>query len=95
MLLFSCGGGKDFNHGDTVYVSQKCIAAVDEDSYSQMTDYCARKDERGLENMEARGLITILPYGTEGTVTKMGFGKIKIRLNDNREYWCANEFIDK
>lgn len=81
--------------GDAVLVSQECIVAADEDSYDEMTKLCNRKDERGLELMSAQGRIAILEEGTSGVVVDMEFGKMKIRLSDNREVWCANEFLKK
>ena len=81
--------------GDAVLVSQECIVAADEDSYDEMTKLCNRKDERGLELMSAQGWIAILEEGTSGVVVDMEFGKMKIRLSDNREVWCANEFLKK
>lgn len=94
--MTACGGGSGksgLKHGDTAVVTEQCIGAVDEDSYEQMLKYCNRRDERGLELMEARGLITILEEGETGVVTEMGFGKTKIRLLDDREYWCSSKFV--
>ena len=96
VLLLSCG--EDVNticHGDAVFITEKTIVAVSEDSYSQMIKCCSRKDERGLEIMESFGQITILSQGTRGVVIDMGIGKVKIRLDDDREFWCAVEFVDK
>lgn len=91
----SCSGGKGIKKGMTVTVNQRCIVAYDEDSYKKMTDYCTAKDERGLELMEAGGLIEILYTGATGTVTDMSFGKYKIRLLSNdKEVWIAKEFVD-
>lgn len=81
--------------GDAVFVSQECIVAADEDSYDEMTKLCNRKDERGLELMSAQGRIAILEEGTSGIVVDMEFGKMKIRLSDDKEVWCANEFLHK
>lgn len=93
-LITSCGDSKSgHRHGDTVVISEKCIVAVDEDSYKEMVKYCVRKDEVGLELMEARGLIKILEKGESGVITEMGFDKIKIRMIDNNEYWCANKYV--
>ena len=93
--MISCGGGKKISKGMTVNMNQKCIGAYDEDSYNKMTDYCVAKDERGLELMEADGLIEILYNGTTGRVTDTAFGKCKIRLFSNdKEIWVAKEFVD-
>lgn len=92
-FLLSCGGEKGFKNGETVQVAERCIVAIDKDSFSEMCKYCSRNDEIGLEIMASQGLITILASGTSGVVTDMSFGKVKIRLNNGREYWCANEFI--
>ena len=96
-FLLSCGEGKKdgFDFGERVCISQDCIGAIDKDSFSQMNKYCNRKDVRGLEIMEAKGLITILKKGTTGVITEMSFGMYKIRLNDDREFWCAQEFVTK
>ena len=60
-----------------------------------MTKYCNRRDETGLEIMEAKGLIRIIEDGTKGTVTDLGFGKTKVRLDDDlNEYWVASEFVE-
>ena len=95
VLVCSCGGSKEkgVKLGSTVCVLKECIGAIDEDSYSEMTKLCTRKDETGLEIMEERGLIKILDYGTSGVVTDMGLGKTKIRMKDKTEYWCSNEFV--
>ena len=92
--LFSCSGKSGFKGGQSVVVSEKCIGAIDEDSYDEMTRMCVNKDERGLEIMESRGLIEIINSGESAIVTKAAFGKVKIRLSSNdREYWCADQFI--
>ena len=95
VLMCSCGGSKEKGAklGSTVYVLKECIGAVDEDSFSEMSKLCTRKDKTGLEIMEERGLIKILSYGTSGVVTDLGFGKTKIRLEDRSEYWCSSEFV--
>lgn len=101
LLLASClcsnssnsNSSNSIKHGDVVTVTEQCIVAIDKDSYDLMTTYCTRRDERGLELMEAKGLIKIAYQGEYGTVTDMGFGKVKIRLDDNKEWWCANEFV--
>ena len=96
VLLISCGDDVSvIRHGDTVRVTEKTIAAISEDSFSEMIKCCTRHDERALEIMESFGQITILPQETKGVVTDMGIGKVKIRLNDNREFWCAVEFVNK
>ena len=83
-----------FKGGQSVVVSTKCIGAIDEDSFDEMNKYCVRKDERGLEIMESRGLITIISSGEDAIVTKVGFGKVKIRLSSNeREYWCSDDYV--
>ena len=95
-LLASYGcsnSGKKFQHGEEVTISQRCIGAVDNESYDLMNKYCNRRDERGLEIMESQGKIRIIEKGETGTITEMGFGKVKIRTNNNIEYWCANEFV--
>lgn len=93
-LLMSCNGSSSgIKPGSTVFVTEQCIGAINEDSFDEMTKYCGRKDEVGLEIMEGKGLIKILEKGESGVVTDMGFGKIKIRLEDRSEYWCASEFI--
>lgn len=92
-MLLSCGGGSKFKQGSTVTVAKKCIWASNEDTYEQMTKYCNRKDERGLELMESRGEVGILYSGDKGTVTDMAFGKTKIRLENNMEVWVASEFL--
>ena len=95
LAMASCGGGKSIRKGMKVNMNQKCIGAYDEESYNKMTDYCVAKDERGLELMEADGLIEILYNGTTGEVTETGFGKCKIRLFSNdKEIWVAKEFVD-
>lgn len=97
LLVISCGcsdAGARVNFGDEVKLSEKCIGAVNEESYSKMSDYCSRRDETGLEIMQAAGLIDILYSGTTGTVTDMGFGKTKIRLASGREFWVASEFVE-
>ena len=43
--------------------------------------------------MESQGKIIIIEKGETGTITEMRFGKVKIRTNNNIEYWCANEFV--
>lgn len=99
-MLSSCSGcsgnsQSNIKHGSTVVVSQRCIGAIDEDSFDKMNKYCVRQDERGLEIMESLGQIAILEEGETGVVTEMGFGKIKIRLLDDREFWCSSEFINE
>ena len=93
LLLLSCGGGGGFRHGQSVTVKEKCIWASNEETFDQMTKYCNRKDERGLELMESRGEVGILWTGDKGVVTDMAFGKVKIRLEDDSEVWVANEFL--
>lgn len=93
-LLISCGGGgSSAKLGATVTISKECIGAINEDCYEQMTKYCNRRDETGLELMAAEGQIRIISAGETGVVTEQALGKTKIRLNDNTELWCANEFI--
>lgn len=92
LLLASCGDG-GFKHGTALETSQRCIVAYDEDSFSEMTKLCNRRDEYGLEQMEQRGRIAILSQGATGTVVETGFAKTKIRLSDNSEVWVANEFL--
>lgn len=92
-LLLSCASGSGFKNGSVVEVSEKCICAYSESSYSEMSKLCNRHDEVGLEQMEAKGQISILSYGTLGTVVKMSFGKTKIRLDNGSEVWIANEFL--
>lgn len=97
LLLASCGysnAGARVNFGDEVEISERCIGAVDEESFSKMTEYCSRRDETGLEIMQSVGLIDILYSGTTGTVTDMGFGKTKLRLISGRELWVASEFVE-
>ena len=91
-MLLSCGGG-GFKNGSVVEVSKRCICAYSETSYSEMSKLCNRKDEAGLERMDARGQIDILSYGTLGTVVQNGFTKTQIRLADGSEVWVANEFL--
>lgn len=96
-ILTSClggSGGKSFKMGQDVQVAQQCIGAIDEESFDEMNRYCVRRDERGLEVMQLKGLITILDEGERGVITDSGFGMYKIRLNINdREYWCSQEFL--
>lgn len=92
LLLASCGGG-GFKNGQTVTVKEKCIWASNEDTFDQMTKFCNRKDERGLELMEMRGEVGILDAGDKGVVTDLAFGKAKIRLRNDNEVWVANEFL--
>lgn len=92
LLLLSCGGG-GFKNGQTVTVKEKCIWASNEDTFDQMTKYCNRKDERGLELMEMRGEVGILDEGDNGVITDLAFGKAKIRLANDNEVWVANEFL--
>lgn len=91
-LLASCGSG-GFKNGQTVTVKEKCIWASNEDTFDQMTKFCNRKDERGLELMEMRGEVGILDGGDKGVVTDLAFGKAKIRLRNDNEVWVANEFL--
>lgn len=93
LSFLACSGNKGFKHGEKVFISERCIAASDEENYKLMSKYCARKDETGLEIMETLGQITILEQGTQGVVTDMSLGIVKIRLDDKREFWCANEFV--
>ena len=92
LLILSCGGG-GFKNGQTVTVKGKCIWASNEDTFHQMTKYCNRKDERGLELMEMRGEVGILDEGDNGVITDLAFGKAKIRLANDNEVWVANEFL--
>ena len=97
LLVISCGcsdAGKKVRLGGEVEISEKCIGAKDEESYKQMTDYCVREDETGLEIMKMQGKIDILYTGTKGTVTDLGFDKIKIRLLNGDEYWCCDDFVE-
>ena len=91
-LLISCSSG-GFKNGQTVYVSEQCIGAINEDSYDEMTKLCNRRDALGLEQMESNGLIKILNTGTKGVVVDQAFGMVRIRLYNGYEYWCANEFV--
>ena len=93
LTLASCSCGNGFKHGQEVTVSQKCIWASNEDTYDQMTKYCNRKDEHGLELMEGRGEVGILWTGDKGVVTDLAFGKVKIRLENDQEVWVASEFL--
>lgn len=93
LALYSCIGGSGFKHGQTVTVTKKCIWASNENTYDQMTKYCNRRDERGLELMESRGEVGILWSGDKGTVTDLAFGKVKIRLDNDKEVWVASEFL--
>lgn len=94
LLLLSCGNSNSFKKGDTVYVSEQCIGAINEDSYMKMNNLCRRRDAKGLQIMENDGLIKILNSGKSGSVVDMSFGKVKIRLDNGSEYWCASEFIE-
>lgn len=91
-VLLSCGGS-GFKHGQSVTVKEKCIWASNEETFGQVTKYCNRKDERGLELMESRGEVGILSSGAKGVVTDLAFGKVKIRLDDDSEVWVAREFL--
>lgn len=94
-LLGACGSGsgKGFKDGDEVTVSQKCIWASDEESFSEMNKLCNQKDEMGLEKMESLGKVGIVLQGTKCVVTESGFGKSKIRLDNGREVWVSSEFL--
>lgn len=94
LFLLSCGNSDSFKKGDIVYVSEQCIGAISEDSYMKMNNLCRRRDAKGLQVMENDGLIKILNSGKRGTVVDLAFGKVKIRLDNGSEYWCASEFIE-
>ncbi|SDN82049.1 hypothetical protein SAMN04487900_103175 [Prevotella communis] len=87
----SCSGG--FKHGQQVTVSERCIYASSEGAYDEMTKYCNRRDEAALERMDSRGEIGILYRGDTGVVTEVDFAKVKIRLQDGKEVWVANDFL--
>ena len=92
-VLWSCSGASGFKNGQKVTVKEKCIWASNEETFSQMNDYCSRRDEGGLEIMESRGQIGILYTGDTGVVTDMGIGKVRIRLDNSMEVWVSSEFL--
>ena len=92
-LFLGCSCGSKHRHGDVVVVKERCIWALTDDAYERMTEYCNRRDERALENMETIGLVGILEVGDKGTITDLAFDRVKIRLDDNSEVWVANKFV--
>lgn len=95
LMMAACGNSNTptYKAGDEVTVKTKCIWASDEESFEQMTKYCNRKDEMGLEKMEALGQVGIVYKGTKAVITDLGFGKAKIRLDDGSEVWVSSEFL--
>ena len=97
IIISSCSSNnssKGLRPGEEAEITQKCISAIDEDSFDEMTKLCIRKDELGLELMAEKGKIQILYTGTQCVVVETGFAKTKIRLKDGTEVLVANEFVE-
>lgn len=92
-LLLGCSCGSKPRHGDVVTIRERCIWALTDDAYEQMTEYCNHKDERSLEIMEKIGLVGIFEVGESGKVVDMAIGRYKILTSDNKEVWVASEFV--
>lgn len=80
--------------GDRVVIEDASFAAISEDAFDQLTDFCVAKDQIGVMNMMEYGAVRSVSPGTTGKLIKSHFTYREVRLDDDMRVWCiATEFV--
>ncbi|MEL7586607.1 MAG: hypothetical protein AAGU19_07810 [Prolixibacteraceae bacterium] len=76
-------------------ISEECLAAIDEDKFSELTKICNRYDQDALTAMLLNGYAKVLNTGDKIEMVDYGFAKCKIKLKNGQTYYVAREFVTK
>ena len=85
--------------GDKVKITVQMWLSVDETAQANSLRLSTAKDELGLEEMEMRGRIFVVPAGTEGILLEGGVFSSRVRItsgeHSGKAGYISSEFVSK